>query len=339
VRLDRRPLLETSVDAELFVDRAAELDRMLRAIDLGLNVALDGPVGSGRTSVLRHLVFRLRAADRPVVFVGASGADSPEALVSRVHRRVAGDEAAALAVHGGLDADALVGRLARALPEQGTRPVLVVDDVGVEPGRALFGVLRDEVWRAPASWVVSAEGDAAALLRPPVDAFFEASVQLAPMQPADLAELLRRRLALDPADVDRLAAWADGSPRRAVDLARAVVLDGRSVSSVEAELADRRERLARVSEPAATLADLVEQLGPVSPSEVDLQRRMGVSRPRLVALFGELRDAGLVVELPPDRSVGTPGRPRTRYALAGGATDRAGAAAKTVGPVRDREPR
>src|SRR5690349_5643135 len=78
VRLDRRPLLETAVDADLFVDRDQELDRLLRALELGLNAAVGGPDGSGRTSLLRRLVFRLRALDRPTVFVGASGLDSPE---------------------------------------------------------------------------------------------------------------------------------------------------------------------------------------------------------------------------------------------------------------------
>jgi hypothetical protein len=58
---------------------------------------------------------------------------------------------------------------------------------------------------------------------------------------------------------------------------------------------------------------------------------MGVSRPRLVALFGELKDAGIVVELPPDRSSGGPGRPRTRYVLA---DHTSGPSAETVGPVR-----
>lgn len=337
MRLDRRPLLETSGDAQLFVGRTPELGRILRAVELGLNVAVDGPVGSGRTSVLRQLVLRLRSLDRPVVFVGASAAESPEALLLLVLRRVAGDEAAALAGYAGLDADALIRRLAEALTVGQARAVVVVDDLGVEPGRALFGVLRDEVWRVPASWVVSAEGDSGALLRPPVDAFFEATVGLGPMPAGDVAELLRRRVddAVGEGDLRRLAPLAEGNPRRALDLARAVVLDGRAVADVEDEHADHRERLSRLSEPAATLARLVDQVGPVSPSDVELQRRMGVSRPRLVALFGELREAGLVVELAPDRSAGAPGRPRIRYASARPDATRPG----TVGPLRDPEAR
>lgn len=354
MRLDRRPLLETAVDADLFVDRERELDRMLRALDLELNVAVGGPDGSGRTTVLRRLVFRLRALDRPVVFVGASGADSPQELLTRVLRRVAGDDAAAAAAYAGSDAHALLGRISAVLPDAvrsdavlsdarlpdgGARPVVVLDDLALEPGRALFGTLRDEVWRLPVSWTVAPTGELAALLQPPVDAFFEVTVELEGLDPDVLVELLRRRLddPLPEADLRRLAELGGGSPRRTVDLARSVVLDGTSVDMLVAEARRRADRLARLSEPAATLARLLESLGPVSPSDVDLQRRMGVSRPRLVALFGELRDVGLVEELPPDRSSGGPGRPRLRYALATPAHS-VGAetvGAETVGPVRD----
>jgi hypothetical protein len=328
VRLDRRPLLETAVDADLFVDRARELERILRALDLELNVAVGGPDGTGRTSLLRRLVHQLQMSERPVLFVGASGAGEPEELLRRVLRRVAGDEAAALAAYAALDADALLVRVGEALPAAGAaRPVVVVDDLELEAGRALFGVLRDEVWRVAASWVVAPSGDLAALLQPPVDAFFEVAVELPPLDGEAVAELLRRRLDDPPADADlqRLAELSAGSPRRAVDLARSVVLDGIPVEVLADEARRRAERLADLSDPAVALVRQLESLGPLSPSDVDLQRRMGVSRPRLVALFGELRDAGVVAELPPDRSAGGPGRPRVRYTLA----------PQNVGPVRD----
>ena len=88
MRLDRRPLLDTALDAELFVDRERELDRVLRALDLELNVAIGGPEGSGRTSMLRRIVYRLRSSDRQVVFVGGSGAERAEDLLQRVLLRV-----------------------------------------------------------------------------------------------------------------------------------------------------------------------------------------------------------------------------------------------------------
>lgn len=335
MRLDGRPLLETAVDADLFVDRDRELDRMLRALDLGLNVALGGPDGSGRTTVLRQLVFRLRARGRSVVFVGAAGAETSEDLLHRVLRRVAGDEAAALAAFARSDADALIARLAEVWTSGDTRPVVVVDDLALEPGRALYGVLRDEVWRLPVSWAVAPAGEPAAFLRPPVDAFFELTVELPPLDTDVVADLLRRRLGdpLPESELLRLAVLADGSPRRAVDLARTVVLDGVPVAALADEARRRSDRLSGLSEPAGTLVRLLESLGPVSPSDPDLQRRMGVSRPRLVTLFAELRDAGLVSELPPDRSTGGPGRPRVRYALASG--DVGGTTSGTVVPVRD----
>ena len=51
LRVDRRPLLDIASDVELFVGRESELARLRRSIDLGLNVAVVGEPGSGKTSV------------------------------------------------------------------------------------------------------------------------------------------------------------------------------------------------------------------------------------------------------------------------------------------------
>jgi hypothetical protein len=256
----------------------------------------------------------------------------PAEFLRQLLRRVAGDEAAALAQAAGTSPAALIERLGGLLSE---RAVVLVDDLPAELGRTLFGALRDEVWRWGVSWVVAAADDeAGALLRPPTDVFFETVVRLAPLTPAEAAELLRRRgVRMSAEETEVLARLAGGIPRRLVDLARTVLVDGRPVAELTAAQEMREHSLGAVSVPARELAAVLADVGSASPSDRTLQERMGVTRPRLVALFAELRQAGVVVELPPDRSGGKPGRPRTRFALAAATPPEL--ASETVGGPRD----
>ncbi len=334
--MDRRPLLDVASDVDLFVGRESELARLRRSIDLGLNVAVVGEPGSGKSSLLRRLAWseRRERADRPEpVQFSASGAPDVGALLRELLRRVAGDEAAAAAQLAGSAPTALLERLATVLPE---RLLVVVDDLPADRGRELFGSLRDEVWRLGADWVVAVDvAEADALLRPPADVFFETVVRLGPLSADAAHDLLRRRgVELSYGDAEALVRLSGGNPRRLVDLARAVVADGRAASELVAEDADRHRRLAALGGPARALVQVLADVGPASPSDPDLQRRMGVTRPRLVALFRQLQEAGMVVELLPDRAAGTPGRPRTRYALTGAAS-----APEIVGGSRDASPR
>ena len=336
VRVDRRPLLDTAVDADLFVDREQELSRLLRAVELGLSACVTGAPGAGTTSLLRHLAWRLRAAGtEPVQLSAADLTDAAEVLL-RLLRRLAGDEAAAVARVAGLDAPALIERIGREIPE---RLVVLLDDASAEVGRALFGALRDEVWRLEATWIVGAPAtEAPALLRPPVDAFFELVVDVGPLPPVDAAQLLRRRgTALPDGDLATLVRLADGNPRRLVDLARAVLVEGLSPADLAARRQRREARLRAVSATAAELLGVLDAVGAAGPSDPAVQARMGVSRPRLVTLFGELRDAGLVTESVAARNQGGPGRPRIRYAPAevGADDDVVPGHRKTVGGVGD----
>lgn len=318
LRLDRRPLLDTGPDAELFVGREAELTRLRRAVELGLNALVVGESGMGTSSLLRHLAWSMRSSKlSSPIQVGAAGAEDVPALLRGVLRRVAGDEAAAVAQVGALDAAALLDRLARALP---AGAVVLLDDLPVGLGRALFGSLRDEVWRLDARWVVGTTSAAADdVLRPPVDAFFENVVRLGPLSASEARKMLRRRgVELAKADVAALSELADGVPRRLVDLARALVEDGRTPAELAAESEARARRLAGVSDSARALVSALHDLGASSPSDPALQQRMQVTRPRLVALFSELSDAGLVAEATADRAGSTkPGRPRQRWVLTG----------------------
>jgi hypothetical protein len=268
--------------------------------------------------LLRRLAWLLRTADgEPVTVVQISAAEAEDAaeVLRRLVRRLAGDEAEATAIVARSDSVALLERLAAALPDN---PVLLIDDVSASAGRALFGALRDDVWRLPASWVVGvAAPDAEVLLRPPADVFFEAVVELPPLSAVDAGEMLHRRgVSLSADDAKSLTDLAGGVPRRLVDLGRTLLLDGRTVADLIAERSGRQARLAVLSEPAAALLRVLEDVGAAGPSDPPVQQRMAVSRPRLVTLFRELLDAGLVAELGPERRGGEPkgpGRPRVRY--------------------------
>lgn len=332
VRLDRRPLLDTRTDAPLFVGRVAEVTRLGRSVRLGLNTVVYGGRGSGKTSLLRHTAWLLRGAETSEPdawrFVHATAADveDPEQLLHRLTRSVAGTSAAI----GPVDPDplALLERLAAALaPPTGledltTRTVVVLDDLSAALGRTLFGALRDELWRLGITWVVACpDSDIDTLLLPPVDAFFETVIPLAGLDVDDAMTMVRRRLAsagaaygeVSDRDLRQLAGVSKGNPRQMVDLVRAVVVDGVPVAALLGRLSTRNARLHTVSRGAAALAEELDTRGAVSPSDSALQRRMSVSRPRLVKLFGELRDAGLAEEFPaaPDG----PGRPRVLYRL------------------------
>lgn len=325
----------------MFVGREAELTRLRRAVDLGLNAVVTGPAGSGVTSTLRRVAWLLRKDGIDPLHVSAADVEDPGELLLRILRRVAGEEAAALAVLAGVDPPGLLDRL---VASTAARTVLLVDDLSPVVGRALFGALRDEMWRVEATWIVGiAAGDVDAVLRPPVDVFFEVVVDLPPLLPKQVRTLLRRRgVDLAKADTGVVADLSGGIPRQVIDLAREIVVDGRSVDDLVGRRSVREARLSAVSGPAAALVEVLESLGAASPSDAAVQARMGVSRPRLVTLFAELRAAGLVREVPPDRSSATPGRPRLRYVLASAEPDGSGSPTvadagmpETVGGVRD----
>jgi hypothetical protein len=365
MRLDRRPLLDTALDADLFVDRVAVLDRLTRAAELGLNAAVSGTRGAGKTSLLRRVAWLTRGAagpggrgagtatagppDRRVLHVSGAAGDA-SGLLATVLQRLGGradDGAAAADLIEALGQLLSTGaRVDLTQPGAATgpvRPLVVVDDLATQTGRELFGVLRDEIWALSLTWLVAvADADTDAVLRPPVDAFFEVVTELEPLAPADAAELVGRRLGdnrdphtLPAPDLDRIVRASGGHPRRLIDLTRAVVVDGIAVDDVLDSLIARDERRAQVSRGAAQLAAELDALGSASPSDQALQDRMAVSRPRLVTLFSELKAAGLVEESIAPRE--GPGRPRIVYRLrSAGPSSRPPAATSTTGATEVR---
>ena len=65
MQLSGRPLLDNAADQRLFVGRAGEVDRIERSIGAGLNCLITGVAGSGKTSLVRALMFRAHLAGRP----------------------------------------------------------------------------------------------------------------------------------------------------------------------------------------------------------------------------------------------------------------------------------
>lgn len=312
-RLSGRPLLDTRSDAALFVDRTTELDRLDRAVAEGLNVLLSGVRGIGKTSLLRHHAYRARGDGRQVAVLDATGLGDPAAFLSGVAR--------ALGVPPPPDdvssASELVSALAAAAPESGA--ALAVDGLSPAVAQAVFGQLRDELWRAPLTWRVScADVDEPAFLRPPADAFFDTTVRLPALSDDAVHDLLRRRATVEELTdeaVTEIVRLAAGVPRRAIDLARHLLLapgdDHGGLSSVESvrdRLLDRDQIVERLGTPARMLLAELETVGGASASDERLLTRLGWTRARAAQVLGELEREGLVEATTEPRASGRPRR-------------------------------
>lgn len=327
--LHGRPLLDSRLDMSLYLPRPGAEAGVRRALQQGLNVLVEGTRGSGRTTLLRALLFEDRARDEPwgLRYVRASTATSAAGLV----RLVAGHlDGASDAFGDGLPdspdarggpgmgdtADALgaiadlgdrLGDLVAA-PGAPPRPTVCLDDVDPRLGNQLFGVLRDELWELPMQWVVTTTpDDAAVLLRPPADAFFEARVVIPELSRDEAAALIAMRLG-HPVQLPQAPSLR--TPREALDLAR---LAPQQWPEAAAERARRDAQVAELGRPATMLVAALEELGPVSPSDDRLLTRMGWTSSRASQVLRQLLAVGVVAyrEVRGER----PGRPARLYEL------------------------
>jgi energy-coupling factor transporter ATP-binding protein EcfA2 len=314
-RLSGRPLLDTRADAALFVDRRAELDRVDRAATEGLNVLVSGPRGIGKTSLLRHQAYGRRSTGREVAVLDASALTDPAAFLA-----AAADAVGVASQPGGqVSAADLVATLSRLAPADDTPLVLAVDGLAPAVAQAVFGQLRDELWRAPLTWLVScADVDEPAFLRPPADAFFDTTVRLGALSDDDMHDLLRRRATAEELSDEALTevvGLAAGVPRRAIDLARHLLLApekaagaSSSVEDVRDRLLDREQIVERLATPARMLLAELETVGGASASDERLLTRLGWTRARAAQVFGELERQGLVEATDEPRPSGRPRR-------------------------------
>jgi hypothetical protein len=313
-RLSGRPLLDTRADAALFVDRAAELDRIDRATAEGLNVLVSGPRGIGKTSLLRYQAHRRRISGQELAVLDASGLTDTATFLAAAARAVG-----ATAPSGEASAADLVATLSQLAPAQGAPTLLAVDGLGPAVAQTVFGQLRDELWRAPLTWLVTcADLDEPAFLRPPADAFFDTTLRLAALSDDDMHDLLRRRATVDELSdeaVSEVVSLAAGVPRRAIDLARHLLLapgesagTTSSVGAVRDRLLDREQIVAKLATPARMLLAELETVGGASASDERLLTRLGWTRARAAQVFGELERQGLVEATDEPRPSGRPRR-------------------------------
>ena len=188
MRLSGRPLLDNDADQALFVGRAFPLRAVARSLRDGLNCLVSGDPGSGKTSLVRAVMFGSLGEPIHFSYARAGMARSAGDLLTAVLHAVpdAARAAAAPRVPGDVQPIELIDELVRVMAgrrdiEPGPQ-VIVVDDVPAVPGFETFGALRDELWQVDAQWLVTtSSAQVSGLLRAPADVFFETTVELGPL--------------------------------------------------------------------------------------------------------------------------------------------------------------
>lgn len=316
MELTSRPLLATQRDQALFAGRTWERDEISRDLKRGFNIMVEGDRGSGKTSLLRSLMWLHHTDEQrdkgTQVYVRAAGLTDVAAVLNRVLDVLEGRDTPPERLQG---AAATIRELA-ARQELGPVCVLL-DDVDPHVGNQLFGVLRDELWETGVQWVVTVNtSDSQTLRTPPADAFFETVMRLTPLSVQEAADLLKRRLGPQrvngrlvgkPKDVLLALAAGGGQPRELIERARHVD-ENSDPASILAAGNEIRSILAGLSRPANMLYAEIRHRDPISASDEDVQQLMGWTRSRLTQVLGELEQAGLLEAAEQART--GPGRPK-----------------------------
>ena len=303
--LGNRPLLATARDQALVVARP-EVLRVAELARRGFNVLLVGDRGSGKTSALHSIAYALRDGERRPEPVAAASAESVLGLARlidgavRPHDDPGGAILPGEQIAQGLRArseTSLVLELLRSWQSLDDEVCVLLDELRPALAQPFFGRLRDELWRTPLRFVVSASsGDLAAFLTPPADAFFEATIALEPLPAESQRAILQRRLSGPDCDrVLRALRGADlGNPRGLLSMAREALVAKAGQGQVEAAARERARRVARLGPAAERLLAELEAIGPASASDPRLLERLGWSRQRAAQVGRTLEAAGLV---------------------------------------------
>jgi hypothetical protein len=324
IELRTRPLRATHADAAYLVQRESDMATLVSALSYGFNAMIVGERGSGKTTLLNLLSARLEEQGWHVAQVAGGRFDSAADALLGVARSAAADpsnssETVALVPREGADQLEATYRaladVAGALPDQF---VVILDGLAPALVHEIFGRLRDEIWALRLQWVVTGNlEDKAILLAPPADAFFEQVLTLAPLTESEIEQLLAQRDPDDELDTHvrtLISERSVGNPGRALVLARQALVSSDPVADINrGSVIEQIER--ELGEPAARLADDLARNGPSGPSDPQLLRRIGWSRPRAYQVFQALQRAGFT-ELSAERS-GRAGRPIHTYRLKG----------------------
>jgi hypothetical protein len=298
-RLSPRPVIGSPADEDLLVTPDG-LEAAHRNVALGLNVLIEGAPGAGKTTFLYALEHELRTVGMKSVVVyvnGAAAEDEPAGLLAAVTAQLHQQRLIGETPLGVPDKEAVLLAELQSAPKMERSPVVLVDGApSPEAAYGLFGRLRDELWAAPLVWVVAVDLEtAAALHRPPADAFFSATFRLGPLTREEAADLVHRRAPeLTDHQIRSIVEAGGGSPRGLISAARRIVTG--EITADELHGATVKERMLRESLPAAarTVLDYLVDVGPASASDERFLAEVGMSRPNVVRLFGMLENAGLV---------------------------------------------
>ena len=308
--LSQRPLTSSDADHRLFANRSSELNRVCRALDLGLNVYVWGTRGSGRTSFL-HQVQRHRPESR---YARLEGFESLQDQLDEAERALVGTSV--LERHRSVKLSEMIGwpqlaemrakadplrhlRAAATGSQQDGGHVLLVDDLAPSAVHEIFGRLRDNMWQLPIRWVVAGT---AAQLDPPADSFFDVSVELPSLDHVGLDDLLRRRAASGTPQEERLLVSvatsalepiAPCTPRRALAVLRDLYLSD-DAAQVTSELSRVQAARAQLKPTANKVLEALMAHGPAHAGDERLLVEVGVTRSRIVQVLAELEAEGLV---------------------------------------------
>lgn len=311
--LTKRPLLDTAADLELFVTDSSRQRAERSAFQLS-NTLLVGEPGSGKTSLLYKIRGNANshgASPPSAILVDARLADTPEALIALLISEAtdAGWIAGSDERPRSDDPFAAVTTL-RRLRDAPENSIVLIDDPSSEQAAVLFGRLRDELWQLPVWFTVAVRPtvETDVLARPPADAFFDARIELEPFAPEKALEMLTLR---------SIPGTQPIPPDQPVQPRTALMMSDASLGAASLYGTQLQKRLIDLADAASGRAGgmLVAEIwnrGPVSASDSDLQRSLGLSRPRLTQLLTALENDGILHSFR-EPSVGTTGRPRMLY--------------------------
>jgi MarR family len=331
--LSQRPL--GSADP-LYVARPDAERALGRALALGLNVAVVGDAGTGKTTLVRT-VLGAEPNPRRIVCVDGHGS-----LVSEIVDRIAegfGWRRKQYRLEPKHEVTGALGSMIKHVPIEPDPARIDTDDlpflasviaeaprvlefaefdgpwvciIDTPPAGAieeLFGKHRERLWDLPVQWVLITHTNP---LPAAANLFFETKVTVTEL-PVDLAnKLVALRLsasgAVSRTDAVRLATTIASHvatrPRDLVAAARDAVLHDNGNAEerfkVQGQLTERAAAIGRGH--AMLMAELIS-LGGAHASDAELRQRLGYSRPRMVQLLNELHDAGLVERRPEGRRV------------------------------------